>query len=123
LESYYGHDIGDDHITSVLLGGDVLRYVLSTVLESKFSSDGKSLVSEQELGELAEGLDRFTQTLRAIVTPSSVTFGEAYGTERGKITLSNYGNMLGLSSETIAHVLEAAQQKAQELDLPLNDLK
>ena len=122
-EFYYEHDISDDHITGVLLGGDTLRDALSETLAPKFAEDGSPLVSAEELGRLAEGLDRFTQTLRAIVSPSSVTLGEAYGLERGKITLATYGDRLGLNSETIAQVLEAAQQKARDLDIPINDLK
>ena len=121
-ETYYAHDISDDHITGVLLGGELLRDTLSTALESKFSSDGKPLVSEQELGELAEGLDRFTQTLRAVVTPSMTSAGEQFGSEMGRKTLFKYGQMLGLDNETVNHILKAAQQKAQEFNLPLIEL-
>ena len=122
-EGYYSHDIQDDHVTGVILGGEVLKNTLSKALESKISEDGTPIVPIEEIGVLAENIDRFTQTLRAVTTESSVVLGEAYGIEKGRQTLFKYGMAIGMDEEQIGQILEASQQKARELELPVKQLK
>ncbi len=118
-EAYYAHDISDDHVTGVVLGGELLRDSLSKTLELVFSEDGRLQISKEELGALAEGIDRFTQTLRAVTTSSTVTLGEGYGKEKGRQTLLNKGATIGFDSDTVSQILEASQKRALDLGLEI----
>ena len=118
-EGYYAHDIQDDHVTGVILGGELFRDSLSKALEHVFSEDGTLQISTEELGALAEGIDRFTQTLRAVTTFSTVTLGEAYGKEKGRQTLMGNGVTIGFDSDTVSQILEASQKRALDLGLEI----
>ena len=121
-EAYYAHDISDDHVTGVILGGELFRGSLSKALEHVFSEDGTLQISTEELGTLAEGIDRFTQTLRAVSTYSAITLGEPYGKEKGRQLLMRNGVTIGFDSDTVSQILEASQKRALELGLEVKDL-
>jgi len=121
-EAYYAHDISDDHVTGVILGGELFRDTLSKALEHVFSEDGTLQISTEELGALAEGIDRFTQTLRPVSAYSAVTLGEPYGKEMGRRLLMRNGETIGFDSDTVSQILEASQKRALELGLEVKDL-
>ncbi len=118
-EAYYAHDISDDHVTGVILGGELFRDSLSKALEHVFSEDGTLQISTEELGALAEGIDRFTQTLRAVTTYSAITLGEPYGKEKGRQLLMRNGVTIGFDSDTVSQILEASQKRALDLGLEI----
>lgn len=118
-EAYYAHDISDDHVTGVVLGGELFRDSLSKALEHVFSEDGTLQISTEELGALAEGIDRFTQTLRAVTTYSAITLGEPYGKEKGRQLLMRNGVTIGFDSDTVSQILEASQKRALDLGLEI----
>lgn len=117
VELYYVHDIRDDHITGVVLGGDELRDAHAEVSQSALSSNDEELI-----GQMAGGIDSFTNTLRSVIADGG-TLGEAYGTRMGRSTLYRVGKNIGLSNETVEAILLKAQERAISFGIQIKELE
>lgn len=115
-EPYYKHDIEDDHLTAMALGGKQLQDALH-VSAKNILQDGKS-----DLDKIAGAIDTYTVTLRAIVADYSLVVGEPFGKEKGRETLRRYGSSLGIPTETTDEIIATAQQRAKELGMNVHDL-
>jgi hypothetical protein len=115
-ESYYEHDIQDDHLLGVVLGGDELKNALAVAATSALETENDDVI-----GTVTEAIDRFTQTLRAVVATSPTT-GEAYGENMGRATLNRHGNAAGIPSTEVEKILKAAQERAPAYSFSVKQL-
>jgi hypothetical protein len=116
-ETYFIHDIQDDHITGVVLGGELLRDALVEVSSAVLSTE-----NEEMIGHMAGRIDVFTNTLRSVIADGG-TLGEAYGIESGRGTLYKSGKKVGLSADTIESILLVAQERAKSFGIETKQLK
>ena len=122
-ESYYQHDIEDDHITGVVLGGPELMAAISTALETVISEDGRPLVSKDEIGAIANGIDRFTSALRSVTAPfNNVPDEFLYSKEMGRKTLHEKGAAVGLAASVVDDILAVAQKRASEIGIQTREI-
>lgn len=117
-ETYYAHDIQDDHLTGVILGGVELRDALAEVSKGVLETE-----NDEAIGDLAGRIDTFTTVLRSVVAPSISTAGEAYGERLGRRTLYQEGERLGFSHDTVEVILSTAQKNATDLGIEITHLQ
>jgi hypothetical protein len=105
LDKFYSHDIQDDHITALIIGGAELQKTIATSVEN--------LLRLQKFTpkDLSSLLDAFTATFRSVILPYG-TEGEAYGKEGGRTTLKFYGDKLNIQPEVMDELILIAQQRA-----------
>jgi hypothetical protein len=113
----YQHDSEDDHMTAIVLAGKPLIGALAGVSIVALESD-----QQKQIDDIAQGIDNFTATLRAVISPSVVT-GEAYGLEMGRRTLTGTGEKIGISAERVSVILKTAQENAQKLGIEVKELQ
>lgn len=106
-EGYYKHDIEDDHITGLLLGGEVLQNALALAATKAMESG-----DDKFIGDVVESIDRFTQTLRGVIADAPTTTDTAYGEQLGRSTLREYGLKAGIPAEDVESILKIAQERA-----------
>ena len=116
---YYRHDIGDNHITAMVLGGEPLKQALAEVAT-------RVLAGTHELGNIdgtASAIDAFTAALRAVVSETELSFKEAYRSQSGRSTLIKRGEALGLTAEKTQEILEHAQEMGRTMGLEVMELQ
>lgn len=113
----YKHDIEDDHLTAMVLGGEPLKEALSTAATAALETNDDSTINT-----ISQSIDTFTATLRAVIASHSQLLGEAYGKESGRQTLEECGEDCGIAPEVTAQILATAQAKAHTLNMPVNEL-
>lgn len=116
-EGFYKHDIEDDHITAMALGGDPLKESLAAVSAEALGSEDEGVISST-----ARDIDTFTATLRAVISPHKDLLGEAYGETQGRRTFLDIAYRIGIDQETATQILATAQQNAHELGIPVTEL-
>lgn len=103
---YYGHDIQDDHLSSMVLGGDPLKKALREAASSALKSR-----DEGKMKSATANIDRFTAALRRTLNenPEEPDFqlNEAYSS----------GRELGISDETIGNIMQTVRSKAKEFGM------
>lgn len=123
-ESYYQHDIEDDHITGIVLGGPELMQAISVALETVITQDGTPLVSDEIIGKTANGIDRFTSALRAATAPFiDVPNDFMYSPEQARKTLREFGHAIDLTPDTVDSLLAIAQKRADSLGVQVREIK
>ncbi len=115
LDSYYSHDIQDDHITALLVGGPELQRSIQDAVIFKLKHPGT--VKE----DLTQYMDEFTNTFRSVILPHG-SLGAAYGKESGRRTIKDYGEKIGISPEEIDKLIAIAQQRARDFGLEPKEL-
>jgi hypothetical protein len=115
-EPYYKHDIEDDHLTAMALGGKQLQDALQVSARTVLQDD------KSDLDKIAGAIDTYTVTLRAIVADYNLVVGESYGKEMGRETLLKYGANLGIPPEATNDIIATAQKKVAELGMNVHDL-
>lgn len=117
-ESNYGHDIGDDHLTAMVLGGEPLRDVLQEVSQEALDSNNPELMKS-----VTADIDTFTGELRRIVSPGQqASLGEAYSEQKGYYTFLDTANKLGLSKDQVDIILTKAIATAEKFGMPVRNL-
>ena len=117
-EGDYAHDIEDDHITAMVLGGEPLKKALAKAAQEALASG-----NDEAIKKITYQIDNFTATLRGVVSDCVNLLGEAYGQEMGWMILSKSGKELGLDDETILTILKEAQGNGQKLGLKVKQLR
>lgn len=115
-EANYKHDIEDDHLTALVLGGQPLQKALSEAARHALSAD------EATMNNTTRGIDEYTATLRAVIAPHFELTGAAFGAEAGRHTLYDLGEQFGIPANVSEAVLATAQQNARAFDIPVSDL-
>lgn len=115
LDYFYSHDIQDDHITALIVGGQELQQAIARSIETSLAS---GIMSAEDLTSL---IDSFTASFRSVILPHG-TLGEAYGKEQGRHTLQKYVDSIGISPETMDKLIATAQQRAQTFGLTPKEL-
>lgn len=116
--TWYTHDIEDDHLTIVVLGGDKLRDALQIV-----ASDALSINDSERVKDTAGRLDRFTECLRLATSENPRFESEAFNEENCMETLYTRGFELGLDAKTIEELLAECQKNAKIFGMTTKDLK
>ena len=114
---HYQHDIEDDHLTAMVLGGEPLREALMLAAQTALQKGGESA------DDAAINIDTFTAVLRSVVTTAAPLLGEAFGSESGRRTLMTAGEQLGLAPEITESILAQAQQTAATIGMDVQELK
>lgn len=115
LDSYYSHDIQDDHITALLIGGPDLQNAIKEALQLSLADPST------EVDDLTLSIDSFTNAFRSVVLPYG-TLGEAYGKESGRRTLKKEAGRVGIAPDKIDQLVAIAQQRARQFGLTPKDL-
>lgn len=115
--SFYQHDIEDDHLTAMALGGVHLRDALKSASETALLKD------EKTIDHVAQTIDSYTASLRAVVSSHSELLGEAYGDARGRTTLIDIGEEIGITAEATNAVIAEAQENGREYGLDVKNLQ
>ncbi len=115
-ETMYWHDIDDDHLTAMVLGGEPLKQSLSEVAKEALAKGGDAIDG------IAARVDTFTATLRGVISAHQQIAGEAYGLEMGRSTLIRQGEELGIKPEETQKILEQAQARARALHMNVKQL-
>ncbi|CAN5415103.1 hypothetical protein BH10PAT3_BH10PAT3_0230 [soil metagenome] len=113
-ETYYKHDIQDDHLPAVILGGMPLKVALQGVAKEAIASG-----DQEKMNDVTGAVDGFTARLRGVVYDG---VGAAYGREMGRGTLIKAGRALGLSDEVTQGILEHAQESAKGFGIEITEL-
>lgn len=113
----YKHDIEDDHLTAMVLGGEPLKEALSVAATAALETNDGSTIDT-----MSQSIDIFTATLRAVISSHSQLLGEAYGKESGRRTLKECGEACGIAPEVTAQILATAQAKAHTFNMPVREL-
>lgn len=103
---YFDHDIGDDHITAFLLGGDSLRNCLQRVAQSALQLD------RAEQDKLTADIDAFTNLYRGVIS-AGVDTNMAAG-KTGREWVLEAGKRIGLTEVEIEDMLRAGVEKTNE---------
>ncbi len=115
-EIMYKHDIEDDHLTTMVLGGEPLKQALVVVAQNALEKGG-DLVDDT-----AMGIDTFTATIRGVISTHHELLGEAYGLEMGRRTVIQAGERIGIPPEETLKILEQAQGAARALHMNVKEL-
>lgn len=116
-EKSYKHDIEDDHLTAMVLGGEPLKEALKGVAKEALGGD------KETIDHTAQYIDSFTATLRAVIAPHGELLGEAYGENKGRETLIEAGAEIGLTKEEVEEILTTGQATAERLSIQFTNLK
>ena len=104
-EYWYSHDINDDHITAMVLGGAELMHLLQR---------GASKAIETHTEDKASGaIDQFTNCLGGFLYVRKGQLNAGYD------GLIENGEKLGISKEEVDHLVINARAKAQDYDIEL----
>lgn len=103
--AYYAHDIQDDHITAMVLGGEQLKDALKHVA-------AEALSQGEDLDNFAAGIDQFTADVRGAVAPTENDRGKDYDKH-----VLFVGRGLGLSDDKISEIIEAARLRGREFGM------
>ena len=120
-ELQYMHDIQDDHITAMVLGGEPLKLALAEVASRAIADARRPLRRNRSTGDTASMIDTFTAILRAVV--SRGTTDVPFILERGRSTLIKRGEALGLTAEKTQEILEHAQEIGRTMGLEVMELQ
>lgn len=126
-KKHYQHDVEDDHLTAMVLGGDLLRDTLQTAARESlvdgdqiaFNEDG---VTKTKIDLAASRLDDFTATLRGVIAPHRELAGEQFSAHNGRRTLRNAGAALNIDAETVDAILATTLASAKKYHLPITDV-
>jgi hypothetical protein len=115
-EQYYLHDTSDDHLTTMVLGGEVLKRALQR-------SAAKALQQgEMTMNSYAENIDDFTAQLRAVTAPTLNQPRYDDSEQGGRESVRYIGAAIGLSAGEVDEIISAVQAKARTFAIPVKDL-
>jgi len=113
---YYKHDIEDDHLTAMVLGGEPLKAALQTTAVAAAEQD------DATVDAVALGIDRLTAALRGIVTIGSGFDGDEHGVEKGRAFFQGKAANLGISAEVANEIIATAQANARTYHMNVQEL-
>ena len=114
-EQYYLHDSSDDHLTTMVLGGETLRTALQ-------ESASRALEGREDLDKYAETIDDFTAQLRAVIAPTLNRPRYDDSEARGRESLHELGKKIGLDPGRVDEIIRATQDKARTFAIPVKNL-
>lgn len=112
----YGHDIGDDHLTARIIGGEPLTEALKV-------SARKGLQSDSDIDDFAERVDEYTGALNTVVRVGEFDHDEDYLTENGRQMLIDIGEQIGIGAEITNAIIAHAQENAAHFMLAVKELR
>jgi hypothetical protein len=115
-EALYRHDIEDDHLTAVVLGGAPLKAGLKAAAEAALATN-----NDDNIDTVSQSVDTFTATLRGVVASSSFQ-GSGYGKEEGRATLLQAGERCGMKPDLVENILKTAQTNAAQFGMSVQQL-
>jgi len=113
-EENYRHDIEDDHLTAIVLGGGPLRIGLQEAAV-------KNLLPTGDVNGCTDGIDTYTGLLRLVVSPHPQRDSEHYGT-LGRQSLIVLGEEIGISADTTNEIIKTAQENALHFGMKVREL-
>lgn len=114
--NYYRHDISDDHVVALMLGGEELQRTLAHYV--KLARDK----GEISLGDLTNEIDNFTSIFKFAVLPPSASASDYPGYSLSSLHAKNVRNglkgfSLSIPDEKIDDLIAIAQQRAHDFGL------
>lgn len=100
---HYKHDIEDDHLTGVVLGGEPLKSALSEVATAALAGGDKAV------RQTTDGIDIFTNMLRDLTLPRPNPFVS-------EDSLIKLGNQMGIATDKIDTIIKTARDRATKLE-------
>jgi|GEM_PF-908422 len=113
---FYKHDIEDDHLTSMALGGEPLKSALRTVAAAALQQ------GEAVIDDTARGIDSLTNALRGVVATSSEFLGSAFGKEASRATFQAKAANIGISAEVANEIIAVAQENGRKYNLHVQQI-
>ncbi len=113
LDNFYSHDIQDDHITALLIGGPGLQGAIAESLNK---------ASEVDPYNLAATLDIFTAAFRSVLLPNGSLQGDNFGKTNGRSTLKNIASTLGIDPDKVDELISTAQARIVNFGLTPSDI-
>jgi hypothetical protein len=110
----YSHDIRDDHLTAMVLGGQYLSKALASSANEAIIDGSKEVINER-----TNNIDEFTATLRLITGARDDDRGRKYD-ERKLVRL---GVSLGISENEVNGILRVSFAHLRELELQIERSK
>lgn len=104
------HDIQDDHLPAMVLGGEPLKLAL-------MDAANHALEGDADKSQQTNGIDKFTAHLRGTVSP---TINESPDLAYNETTLQELGRAIGLTNETVTNILETARVNAVKFEMNVN---
>jgi hypothetical protein len=111
----YSHDIQDDHITAIIIGGPELQKTISKSIRCILEA------GTQSPENLCINLDSFTAHFRVILL-NDISKNQKYGKEKGRQTLYEVANLLQISPERVDELISIAQQRSINFGLQPKEL-
>lgn len=108
-EEFYAHDTTDDHLTAVVLGGELLRDTLRDA--------AREALGGNDVANAAKSIDQFTAHLRANVAPTEVPLMGPISVEK----LYEIGQQLGITEEKVDEILNVAKTNARNFEMEVKE--
>ena len=116
-EIYYEHDIGDDHLGAVMLGGAILVEALQTAAINGLKGD------DGAIHRTSIFIDTFTANLRAVILPIT-EFSEGANAEAdGRGRVHTNCERLGISMEKCDEIIKTVQAEAVKMGMDIVELQ
>ncbi len=125
---YYIHDIGDDHLPAMVLGGEPLKLALAEVAARAITEPNEP----DKIDGAASAIDSFTFVLSVVVlrpqiilhrTVDGQRLDDGNSLENARRTLIEVGEELGLTAEKTQEILEHAQETGRTMGLKVRELQ
>jgi len=125
---YYIHDIGDDHLPAMVLGGEPLKLALAEVAARAITEPHEP----DNIDVAASAIDSFTFVLRVLVlrpqiilhrTVDGQRLDDGNSLENARRTLIEVGEELGLTAEKTQEILQNAQETGRTMGLKVRELQ
>ena len=116
----YLHDVHDDHLTTMILGGDMLRNTLKTIASNALNEPSHDPNNPtQEIDNAAVFIDNFTANLREVI---SVRLGvnkyePEYYTKQAINRFEAAASLVGIRISQAYEILDSAVTRAKELGM------
>jgi hypothetical protein len=114
--SYYKHDIGDDHLTALAIGGEPLKSALISAATAALEKD------DAAVDAAANYVDKMTAILRTVVAPHTRIADEHFGTEKGRASFHDKAADLGISPEVADEIIATAQENGRKYNMHVQPL-
>ncbi len=126
-EFYYTHDVGEDHVPAMVLGGPALAEALAsatslflTEIDSQQAESGESL--EAQIDRFALNIDQFTGIMSGVLIQSALKLGDVYCGSKGMQYYLASAAAVGITADKATAILAQAQQRANDFGIKAKDL-
>jgi hypothetical protein len=115
-EYWYAHDINDDHVTAMVLGGQPLKELLRTAATNVLAANAPNRENYEgvtSIDDAASAMDTFTNSLGGLLYNRRGQISEGY---EGMLRA---GTQLGITKQQIDELIISARTKAQVFGVKL----